>query len=192
MNANHDRSVIVRRRIQRRSIVVAGGCRLWTGRHKNGHPFFKLDGRDVSIARWLYVASGHLDEPHAVCRSCDNLSCVEAEHIEPYGLRHALSLWADKVSFDHPHGCWLWTGSSDENGYGRVSYKGDLRVVHEFIYEALVGPVPDGLELHHSCFHPECCCPEHLVPVTHRRNLRLRRRIGQGAVRDGLSTVQPP
>lgn len=64
--------------------------------------------------------------------------------------------------------CWLWTAPCDREGYGRFAG----RNAHRVAYEALVGPVPHGLELDHLCRVRECCNPSHLEPVTHAENVR--------------------
>ena len=71
-------------------------------------------------------------------------------------------------------GCWLWTGHTASNGYGRIQIDGVSMPVHRVSYEWLVGPVPDGLELDHvrarGCTSRACVNPAHLEPVTHREN----------------------
>ena len=53
------------------------------------------------------------------------------------------------VDKDGASGCWLWTGYKISNGYGRFFLvrprRGDL--AHRYNYEALVGPIPDCLDL---------------------------------------------
>jgi hypothetical protein len=68
--------------------------------------------------------------------------------------------------------CWVWTGSKT-NGYGKVKVPGSNTTarVHRLVYEALVGPIPDGLDLDHLCRNRACCRPAHLEPVTRRENL---------------------
>lgn len=51
---------------------------------------------------------------------------------------------------------------------------------HRIIYEALHGPIPDGLQIDHLCRNKVCCNPHHLEPVTAREN--ILRSNGQGAV----------
>ena len=67
--------------------------------------------------------------------------------------------------------CWVWTGSCNHKGYGRVGFGGRQWAVHRLIWEQLVGPIPEGLELDHLCRNPPCVNPDHLEPVTHRENL---------------------
>jgi hypothetical protein len=71
-----------------------------------------------------------------------------------------------------PDGCWLWTGYSDAKGYGRLNFNGRPQKAHRAVYEALVGPIPDGLQLDHLCRVRGCVNPAHLEPVTLAENVR--------------------
>lgn len=76
-----------------------------------------------------------------------------------------------RVDKDGPGGCWLWTGPLQPKGYARVMQTGGAAImVHRFVYELLVGPVPDGLQLDHLCRVRHCCNPAHLEPVTNAEN----------------------
>lgn len=86
--------------------------------------------------------------------------------------------------------CWLWTGASDIKGYGRLRRRNGrgYHKAHRLAYEALVGPIPEGLVLDHVCHngsgcaggdgcpHRACVNPAHLEPVTQRTNVRRGRR----------------
>lgn len=99
--------------------------------------------------------------------------------------------WA-KVMADLEAGCWVWTASGDGKGYGKIwsSQAGRLLYAHRVAYEALIGPVPDGLSLDHRlhngdqprCVGRACCNPEHLEPVTHAVNV-ARGRLGEASRR---------
>jgi len=67
-----------------------------------------------------------------------------------------------------PSGCWLWTGPVDSNGYGRHG----APLAHRLMYTAMVGPIPNNMELDHLCRIPRCVNPAHLEPVTHAENIR--------------------
>jgi hypothetical protein len=74
---------------------------------------------------------------------------------------------------DKSSDCWLWMGACHDYGYGRFNIGGG-RIVpsHRFAYEALVGPIPIGLELDHRPTCPKNCVnPEHLRPATRKQNL---------------------
>lgn len=68
--------------------------------------------------------------------------------------------------------CWLWTASRDTCGYGHFRLHGKLRSSHRLSFEALVGPIPGGLNLDHLCRVRHCVNPQHLELVTHRENCR--------------------
>ena len=66
----------------------------------------------------------------------------------------------------HESGCWLWTGAKKTAGYGNM-----LVIAHRFVYELLVGPIPDGMHLDHfGCDNPSCVNPEHMRIATPREN----------------------
>lgn len=68
-------------------------------------------------------------------------------------------------------GCWEWTASKTENGYGHFRLDGRLVLAHRLAYEWLVGPIPVGLTLDHLCRVRHCVRPDHLEPVTNRENI---------------------
>lgn len=94
-----------------------------------------------------------------------------------------------KVDKRGPDECWPWTACL-ARGYGWF-YDGSNpkgrgsrgRGAHRVAYEMLVGPVPEGMDLDHtchnatgcpggaSCVHRRCVNPAHLEPVTRRVNL---------------------
>lgn len=71
--------------------------------------------------------------------------------------------------------CWLWTGGRGGHGYGSFETRenGKRRTwgAHRWLYERVVGPVPDGLELDHLCRVRHCVRPDHLEAVTSRENV---------------------
>jgi hypothetical protein len=80
---------------------------------------------------------------------------------------------ADKFTVDD--GCWLWIAGTDRNGYGKFYLDGRMQEAHRVVYELLIGPIPDGLQLDHvkdrGCTSHACVRPDHLEPVTQRINL---------------------
>lgn len=67
-------------------------------------------------------------------------------------------------------GCIVFGGATNSDGYGMVRVNGRLTRAHRLVYEAIVGQIPDGLQLDHLCRNRICCNPRHLEPVTVREN----------------------
>lgn len=68
--------------------------------------------------------------------------------------------------------CWLWNGNLYSNGYGQTKVAGYPMGAHRAVYQALVGEIPQGLELDHLCSTKNCVNPTHLEPVTGDENKR--------------------
>lgn len=77
-----------------------------------------------------------------------------------------------KILVNQNTGCWEWQGVKTNGGYGMVCYKYKTHIAHRFFYKALVGSIPEGLELDHLCRVRNCVNPNYLEPVTHQENCR--------------------
>jgi len=77
-----------------------------------------------------------------------------------------------KISPEPMSGCWLWTGYlAGGQGYGGIEIRGQQCLAHRVVYELLVGPIPEGLELDHLCRNRCCVNPDHLEAVTSKVNV---------------------
>ena len=65
-----------------------------------------------------------------------------------------------------PSGCWEWMGtkvsSGKSVGYGYLSINGKPTRVIVWAYKYLIGLVPEGLELDHTCRNRGCVNPWHV------------------------------
>lgn len=79
-----------------------------------------------------------------------------------------------KVKFEDEPGCWLWIGSTDGADYGRAySLSKKSEGAHRISYSIFVGPIEEGLQIHHICENPSCVNPSHLQAVTPLEHLEL-------------------
>ncbi|GAA3330608.1 HNH endonuclease [Curtobacterium albidum] len=79
-----------------------------------------------------------------------------------------------KVASVETDGCWLWTASVNNEGYGKFTQHGVKHYAHRFSYAALVGPIPEGMFVDHICFQRNCVNPAHLRLVTPKQNSEHR------------------
>lgn len=72
-------------------------------------------------------------------------------------------------------GCWLWTRSTGQGGYGHIQNvrpADGLVITHRASYELFVGPIPAGMHIDHLCRNRLCLRPTHLEAVTCKENVR--------------------
>lgn len=52
----------------------------------------------------------------------------------------------------HPElgNCLIWTASKNRKGYGQYR-DGKLYIAHRYAHALLVGPIPEGYQIHHTC-----------------------------------------
>lgn len=92
-------------------------------------------------------------------------------------LRDKLEHYAEPVP---ESGCWLWTGTVNNKGYGRISVGGGrTEYAHRIAYIEFKGGIPEGLEVCHKCDTPGCCNPDHLFVGDHLANMRDASRKGR-------------
>jgi hypothetical protein len=76
-----------------------------------------------------------------------------------------------RISSEPSSGCWLWTGGTDKNGYGRMWVASRMVQAHRVAWSLYRGPIPDGYVVCHICDCPPCCNPEHLFVGTRQDNI---------------------
>jgi hypothetical protein len=98
-------------------------------------------------------------------------------------------------------GCWLWTGSRSQKGYGYFYIDGGYKIAHRYVYERLIGPIPEAYTLDHVCHnedktclvgdecqHRRCVNPAHLCPETMAQNRKNAARKRPHTKHDGTGS----
>lgn len=78
-------------------------------------------------------------------------------------------------------GCWIWSGSLHQEGYGRFALNGKTQKAHRVSYEIFKGKIPDGKLVCHSCDEPSCVNPDHLFIGTNYTNNLDKTKKGRAA-----------
>lgn len=76
--------------------------------------------------------------------------------------------------------CWVWTGSTNNAGYGQVKFNAKNWNLHRLAWHMLVERLPqpgrardaDGLVLDHVCENRLCLNPSHLEKVSQSVNVK--------------------
>jgi len=87
-------------------------------------------------------------------------------------------------------GCWLWTGALQRDGYAHFTAGGKTISSHRHAYELLVGPIPEGMDLLHSCDVRHCVNPAHLSTGTHQDNMKDKLARGRTGVKLSAEKVR--
>ena len=85
------------------------------------------------------------------------------------GYREVAAL-SDRI--DASGDCWEWTGGTQSDGYGSLSYDSKPWLAHRIVWTMLVGDIPEGLTIDHLCRNRTCVNPDHLEAVAFTENVR--------------------
>lgn len=121
-----------------------------------------------------------------VCRVCGNpcdyrnnicQTCTTAERTQPLDKRIR-----DKSLIDPLTGCWNFTGSIINSGYGRISAgkPSKYMTAHRASWEAFKGPIPAGIQVLHHCDNKICVNPDHLFLGNQKDNMQDMLHKGRG------------
>lgn len=85
--------------------------------------------------------------------------------------------------FPDVNGCWPWPGKPTPDGYRYVwleptpyGYSTTCRV-HRYMFDTLVGPIPEDHHMHHRCENKPCWHPMHVEAVTPKEHCARHRDI---------------
>lgn len=96
--------------------------------------------------------------------------------------------WTKVDKTSDPNGCWLWTGSLSDRGYGNFGSQGQHYKAHRLSWSwELQCPLPPPqMLLDHKCHAPACVRPSHLrlvTPSQNAENLKGARRDSKSGIR---------
>ena len=85
-------------------------------------------------------------------------------------------------------GCWEWTATRTDRGYGVIGFQVDGRNTsvgaHRRSWELTHGAIPARLHVLPRCDNPPCVRPDHLFLGTHKDNMRDAKE--KGRIRGGF------
>lgn len=118
---------------------------------------------------------------------CQNPSCGKTFLVWPYKIKDKQGKYCSRIckygNFEQkfwshidtsngPQACWPWMLYINPFGYGELrNHQRGYRLAHRTAYILRYGPIPDDLEVCHSCDNPPCCNPTHLWIGTHTENM---------------------
>jgi hypothetical protein len=93
-------------------------------------------------------------------------------------LSKRMDTYTDKSA--GPDGCWIWTGTLNGRGYGRVMWSNKAFLAHRKAWEETNGPIGAGLFVCHHCDVKKCVNPKHLFLGTAKDNTHDMKEKGRG------------
>jgi HNH endonuclease len=124
----------------------------------------------VKTARATDIVRGRI-------KSC---GCLEEENRVLHNQRQSDVTRRLGNSEHMPSGCIEFRGRLNACGYGVLRINGRSTLAHRAAHELHVGPIPDGLQVLHTCDNPACINPDHLWLGTHTDNMRDMASKGRG------------
>lgn len=193
------RWLIDRTRAAKKGTVAGRTCR------HGGAPQINYRGKTYSSAQ-LAWAFEHGEWPKSATMFFRNGNCLDnrLSNIKPLesgdrddaaiGLKRRVDpLKRFFAKVQKTDGCWLWTATRNEDGYGRFLPGGGVRRpigAHVFSYREFVGPTNDLCVLH-RCDTPACVNPAHLFLGTQADNMRDMTAKGRGTKCKGAAKLNP-
>lgn len=138
-------------------------CRL-CGEPKAASAFFPHPTMRDGLSSKCRVCSAAECARRKAARRDPEIAALRRAELEARYLDRAWRRFCRWFTATDPGDCWPWRGRP-RNGYGRFNFRGKFVSAHCFAYQRLVGPIPEGFDLDHTCRNRACVNPAHLEPV---------------------------
>ena len=144
----------------------------------------KKGGASARKVAWE-LANGPVPDEHVVMVNCGNKACMNLNHMFLKSHRLEDLFWQNVKKTG---GCWFWTGSTIQTGYGQIFHHGKHYPTHRLSYEMHFGKI-DGHEpghperevcVLHRCDRPSCVRPDHLFLGNDATNMADMHEKGRG------------
>ena len=158
------------------NVDKTNGCWLWKGTLANyipainiGTPSKRYNPRKIS----LELAGKTILTCPIKPLICKNRSCVNPDHLVQ-GDEARFWAYVQKLSEENG-GCWVWTGTITQSGYGRHHIHRNGKEfgirAHVYSWQLYIGrPIPKSMVVCHKCDKPYCVNPDHLYIGTNDDN----------------------
>lgn len=105
--------------------------------------------------------------------------------------RYSLKERFEKFVMPEPmSGCWLWTGNTNNSGYGTIAVNRKPSLAHRISFTLYKGKFKKTLCVCHSCDNPSCVNPDHLFLGTHKDNVHDMYKKGRSRSKLDAETIE--
>ena len=165
-------------------IIKETGCWEFTGnKDSDGYGRVQVGGKSKRAHRIFYQAVNGALAPGTRVRhafappQCIGRACCNPDHLwttkesvpdrsaEPPSTKISTESLQSRVAFVPGQGCWRYTGTTDQRGFGRIVLNDKEHKAHRLFFECYKGALPPGAQLElrdkDKCIGNACCNPAH-------------------------------